>query len=412
MNRRLLKNWLTPLRLPRITKTLSTRLAFLSIGLLTLIFSVPLHQGAASDKLKETRNLIGPATVVPSHLPATVQERNPEVEEAILRGLAYLAEKQDPRSGGWLQDVGFKFGDDYALSASDKPHVGVSALALMSFLAGGHLPGRGKYSHVVERGLDFILSCVDDDTGFISAHETRMYSHAFASLFLAEIYGVTRRPDLQSKLQQAVDLTVETQNKLGAWRYRPYAPDSDMSICVCQLMALRAARNIGIHVPRNTITQAYEYIRRSAINSGKRRGAFRYRIDEPDTRVSFALAAAGLASLIHAGYYDDPMLGPGINWLKRRLTRLRPNTKEGYPSYFYWYGQYYTAQVMFLAGDAEKNRGLWEDFYWPRMRRELLKFQQPNGSWRNRPGPGDVFGTAIATIILQIPHRYLPIFQR
>ena len=340
------------------------------------------------------------------------QNRDDQVQNAVDRALAYLAEHQDPVSGGWLQDVGFKFNDTYELSAAKKPHVGVSALACMSFLAGGHLPGRGRYGHVVEKGLDFILSAVDEDTGFISAHETRMYSHAFAALFLAEIFGMTRRPDLQAKLQQAIDLTVETQNNQGAWRYRPYAPDSDMSIAVCQLMALRAARNVGIQVPRNTIARAYTYIRNSAYTSGARRGAFKYQIDQAQPRVSFSLAAAGLASLIHAGFYDDDLIRPGVRWLKRRITSLRSRGHENYPTYFYWYGHYYAAQVMFIADDNSDMKGLWDDFYWPRMRSELLRYQQANGSWRNEPGPGDIYGTAVAAIILQIPHRYLPIFQR
>ena len=336
------------------------------------------------------------------------QDRQGRVRHAIDRGLAYLALTQDRASGGWVQDVGFKFNDRYELSVEGKPHVGVTALALMAFLAGGQLPGRGRYGDVVARGTDYILSCVDEDTGFISANETRMYSHAFASLFLAEIYGMTHRADVQRKLQQAIDLTVETQNRQGAWRYRPYAPDSDMSICVCQLMALRAARNIGIQVPKSTIDRAYRYIQQSAYEHGPRRGSFKYQIDQAQTRVSFALTAAGLASLMHAGYYDDEMIGPGISSLKRRIQRLGGH--ERYPYYFYWYGHYYAAQVMFIA--ADRNPALWDKFYWPHMSSELLSKQIGDGSWENEPGPGSVFGTAVACIILQIPFQYLPIFQR
>ncbi|MCB9831312.1 MAG: prenyltransferase [Planctomycetes bacterium] len=355
------------------------------------------------------------ATAAPILDPADARagrDDNARVREAVERGLAYLAEKQDLATGSWYQNVGFKFNDRYEVTAANKPHVGVTALALMAFLANGQTPGRGKYGNVVERGTDFVLSCVDEDTGFISAYETRMYSHAFASLFLAEIFGMTRRPDLQAKLQHAIDLTVQTQNQQGAWRYRPYAPDSDMSIAVCQLMALRAARNIGIQVPKGTIVKAYEYIQNSAYGVGSQRGAFKYQIDQPETRVSFALTAAGLASLIHAGYYDDDMIKPGIRWLKQRISELRRYQHENYPTYFYWYGHYYAAQVMFIAGDESRDRELWDGFYWPRIRDELLQNQQPNGSWRNYPGPGDSFSTAIACIILQIPYQYLPIFQR
>jgi len=42
----------------------------------------------------------------------------------------------------------------------------------------------------------------------------------------------------------------------------------------------------------------------------------------------------------------------------------------------------------------------------------LLQQQRSNGSWPCTVGPGDAFGTAVATLILQIPLQYLPIFQR
>jgi hypothetical protein len=43
----------------------------------------------------------------------------------------------------------------------------------------------------------------------------------------------------------------------------------------------------------------------------------------------------------------------------------------------------------------------------------LLDLQnRGDGSWQCHTGPGDAFGTAVATLILQIPLQYLPIFQR
>ena len=76
-----------------------------------------------------------------------------------------------------------------------------------------------------------------------------MYSHAFATLFLAEVYGMVEREDVKRTLQRSVDLIVDSQNAEGGWRYKPFARESDMSITVCQVLALRSARNVGIHVP-------------------------------------------------------------------------------------------------------------------------------------------------------------------
>lgn len=61
---------------------------------------------------------------------------------------------------------------------------------------------------------------------------------------------------------------------------------------------------------------------------------------------------------------------------------------------------------MHVAGDP------WWSRYYAQVRKDLLSEQQDDGRWRNTVGPGDAFGTAVATIILQVPFNYLPILQR
>jgi hypothetical protein len=195
------------------------------------------------------------------------------MRDAVERGHEWLAAAQHP-DGYWSQDVGFKLNQDYRLTEADKPHVGVTALALMSFLAGGHLPGRGKYGDNIDRGLDYVLSCVREN-GYITDWGSRMYSHAFATLFLAEIYGMTRRTDVRRALQDAVNIIVDSQNSEGGWRYKPFARESDMSITVCQVLALRSSRNVGITVSARTIRDAENYVRRSAVTGTNARGASR-----------------------------------------------------------------------------------------------------------------------------------------
>ena len=73
-----------------------------------------------------------------------------------------------------------------------------------------------------------------------------MYGHGFATLFLAEVYGMHPDPDLRQKLVKAVKLIINTQNDEGGWRYQPERREADISVTICQVMALRAARNAGI----------------------------------------------------------------------------------------------------------------------------------------------------------------------
>jgi len=70
----------------------------------------------------------------------------------------------------------------------------------------------------------------------------------------------------------------------------------------------------------------------------------------------------------------------------------------------YFYGHYYAAQAMFLAGD--KYWSVW----WPAIRDEMLIKQDVEGYWRGQAGKE--YGTAMALIVLQMPNRLLPIFQK
>ncbi|HED65720.1 MAG TPA: prenyltransferase [Planctomycetes bacterium] len=346
---------------------------------------------------------------------------SPEQDDAVQRGLEWLASQQirtGPERGSWPAKIGYKLNEDYRVTAEDVGHVGVTSLACMAYLAGGNLPGRGTWGAEVERGLSYVLSCANDD-GYITRNGTRMYSHAFATLFLAEIYGMTHRDDVRRKLQRAIDFIVDTQNEEGGWRYVPFAPDSDMSIVVCQVLALRAARNIGIRVPRATIDRAARYIVDSAIQEPTRPtfrsslladeiGAFHYQRGVY-SRSSFPLTAAGVTALHGVGIYSDEKIGRGLDYLRTHLEAFNHDYgRIGH--YFFWYGHYYGVQAMYTAGSSY-DRNYWEP-YFEEVRATLLNLQDGDGSWPNRVGPGPAFSTAMAVLILEIPYRYLPIFQR
>lgn len=346
---------------------------------------------------------------------ALAQDRQDEVGEsaqiAIQKGLEYLAESQHP-DGYWECDIGYKLNYSYQITKQDGRHVGVTSLACMALMSNGNLPGRGKYGRHVERGLAYVLSKVKD-SGFITdegSKGSRMYSHAFATLFLAEVYGMTHRLDVKVGLKRAVEGIIKWQNGQGGWRYLPLASDADLSVTVCQLQALRAARNVGIQVNTATIEKAIRYVVRCANPDG----SFKYQ-DLALSRDSFALTGAGLTSLFSAGVYEDEnrmlqealrdegrdlrrIVSRGLEYLQERRYTVQKRT------YFYFYGHYYAAQAMFVAGGQ-----YWDNWY-PAIRDELVRLQRDDGTWDYQVGPA--FSTAMACIILQIPYRYLPIFQR
>ncbi|MCH7701013.1 MAG: terpene cyclase/mutase family protein [Planctomycetes bacterium] len=273
------------------------------------------------------------------------------------------------------------------------PHVGITGLAGLAFMAEGSSPGRGSYGDHIEKCVRFVVDH-SSESGLLAAETSHgpMYGHGFATLFLAETYGMSADPDLGEALRKAVRLIVATQNEEGGWRYQPMRQDADISVTVCQIMALRAARNAGIHVAKSVIDRAADYVKASQNPDG----GFRYMLSPGAS--AFARSAAGVAALQYAGIYRSDEIRRGLDY----LVRFRPPTEQSVSHYFY--GHYYAVQAMFVSGG-----GRWQQ-WWPAIRTELLGRQHEDGYWKGQAGPE--YGTAMALIVLQIPQGLLPIFQK
>lgn len=359
--------------------------------------SVPPDQGPGSKDPTSPKPAPPPAGVAEpeSRVPGSAQnnalanEITPELEQAVSKGLAALAKKQG--ADGSIGDDRFGRG------------VAITALGCIALMADGNLPGKGPYGDVVSKAIEHILSnCAE--SGLIAAETSTgpMYGHGFATLMLGEAYGMTSgggetalATRMHEALVKAVRLIQNTQNSQGGWRYNPVPYDADVSVTICQIMALRSARNAGIDVPKEVIDKAVEYVRRCQNPDG----GFRYQMDSGES--AWPRSAAGIASLFYAGIYKDNAIDQGLGYLNTSAFPGRVDASRAH----YYYGHYYAVQAMYLAGgDA------WAQ-WWPAIRRELIAAQRPDGLW-NDPSIGDAYGTSMALIILQMPKRYLPIFQK
>lgn len=294
----------------------------------------------------------------------------------------------------WLasrQNMDGSFGTE--LEYSQK--VGVTALAGIAFLASGSVPEAGPYSAHVARCTEFLLSC-SQANGYLvnSTEETHgpMYGHGFGTMFLAEVYGMTPQPELREKLKRAVNLIILTQNDQGGWRYNPVPDEADISVTVCQVMALRAARNAGIGVPKEVIDAAVEYIKTCQNPDG----GFRYRIfDAAESK--FARSAAAIVALYTAGVTQDEAITRGFDYLQRQ-RQFKQETE------YYFYAEYYATQAHWHFGGDN-----WTETF-PLIRDGLASRANEN-HWKNRV-TGDEYATAMALIALQIPKNLVPIFDR
>lgn len=329
-----------------------------------------------------------------------------ETESAVERGLSYLSRCQH-------QDGSYGTGNYHS-------NVAVTSLAGMAFMAGGHLPGRGLYGKCVTRALEFVLAQADHRAAFMGIphpsgflHNPNgphqhgpMYGHGFGALFLAEAYGMVTDPKLRHRLKEvlpnSIKVILNAQNQEGAWRYTPRPNDADLSVTICQIMALRSAKNAGFHIPKRNVDACVKYVRECQNADG----SFVYQRSNPRgfpmNNQAFARTAAGVCAFYSAGVYQGKAVEDGLNYLLRN--------KPGGGGFrradmHYFYGHYYAVQAMWTAGAH-----YWQEWY-PAIRDELLANQRnPEGSWMDMICIH--YGTAMACIILQVPNNYLPILQK
>jgi hypothetical protein len=311
-------------------------------------------------------------------------EITPSQQESVRKGLSWLAAHQ-ARDGG--------FG---AMNGTTS-HAAITALAGLAFMQSGSLPGRGPYAENVTKCLHFILNNCQE-SGLIASDQSHgpMYGHGFATLFLGEVYGMTQDEAVKEKLQRAVRLIERTQNNEGGWRYQPVPFDADISVTICQVMALRAARDAGIKVEKEVIDRSIRYV----VNCQNPDGSFSYQARQGGGS-GFARSAAGVSSLYYAGVMEGDNIKRGLGYIKQFLPSGPGQNAETEGHFFY--GHYYAVQAMFLAG------GDWWAQWYPAVRERLITLQDhASGKWM-----GDFnedYATAMALIILQMPNRYLPVY--
>jgi len=317
-------------------------------------------------------------------------------EKAIANGLEYLARTQNENGS---------YPGGYGESAA------IPALAGMSFLSLGHLPGSDKYGEKIERAIDYVLSCADmrDDApykGYMGERGGgRMYAHAIATLFLAEASGMVdekRQEKIDKLLPLATKVILDAQNRkkdaqhFGGWRYMPNANDSDLSCSGWALMALRSARLNGAQVPPEAIEKAVLYIKR---NHNGQQGHFSYQGN--GGQHAETLSGAAILCLELCGKHLDPMALKGAKYLEATYKRALPGAAQRY------YGLYYTAQGLFQIGGP-----IWREFSaW--MYDTFVPQQRADGSWGGGGNNNsDVYATTMTVLSFAVPYRMLPIYQR
>lgn len=295
---------------------------------------------------------------------------------------------------------------------------GIVGASVLAFMAAGNLPGEGPFGKQVAKSIDYLLNCAQPSGLLYKGKDSQqvMYHHGLAAICLAEAWGQTRDKRIHDKLKRAIELIVRTQNEKGGWRYMPKVGDDDLSATVMQLLALRASKDAGINVPKDVIDRAISYVKSCASekdNEGL--SGFAY---QPHGGKKWSTTAAGLMSLMLCGQYKEYDMKGALEYLVK--TREKKDSEKREDKEWFIYGHYYAAQAMYQAGGQnDKFKQYWLKWY-PDISQEVIKAQKTTGTergmydsprWQNSNGYGQ-WGTAMCVLILGIPYRYLPIYQR
>ena len=295
-----------------------------------------------------------------------------QVETMYTKGLRYLSNTQTA-NGGW--------------GGGNGDRTGVVALCILAFLAQGEDPNHGPHAQKIRKSIDYLIKKQNAE-GYMGP---QMYDHGFATLALAECYGMIDDKSIAPALQKAVDLIVKAQkvNPRGGWRYSPQTTHADTTVSGCQIVALLAARNAGIPVDDKVIDKGLAYMKSCRGSNG----AYGY-----TSKGSGRLTLTAIGSLCYALAKRKSEAGynKSTQYLKKNIR-----TQDGtYPFYF----RYYMSQALFQADEA-----LWQAWNKDNIR-ILSASQMPDGSWAG--SRGGAFSTASALLSLALNYRFLPIYEK
>lgn len=352
--------------------------------------------------------------------PATAQDKKAVVDQkavdkAVEKGLEYLRKNQSS-DGSWSAQGGM-----YPTTMT-----GMAGLALVME---GSTCREGKYAETISKAVDWYLKR-SQPNGLLGTPQNPSegsrytYGHGFGMLFLACVYGEEEDPTTRKKLEvllkKAVDFSCKAVTKHGGWGYVSAADGGGFdegSTTVTQLQALRACRNAGIPVPKETIDNAIKYLKMCTTP----RGGLIYNYSAGGAVNGSecpAITAAACASACSTGMYKDKYFGMWVRYCRDNVySRFGSNGHDEYSNLYF-------GQVMYVLGDDRyislidpeckpENAMKWSD-YKKMAFNNYIRTQGSDGGWQPGGGwgVGPIFATATALILMQLEKEQVPFYQR
>ena len=289
----------------------------------------------------------------------------------------------------------------------DAPHA-ATGLALMSLLGAGYTHEAGPYQAQVRVGLDYLNNKIKYLTyggSLCDNGRWPMYSHAIATIALAEAYAMTKDETYLKAVTEAYRFTVAAQHPRGGWRYTAQSP-GDMSVTGWQVMAIKACENAGIKTNPETARKAKEFVDSLAGPDGIRYGYRKIGSGdiEPaaEDRKPSCTAIGNLMQMYMGREKEHPALQSACQFLA-----------DAGSSDSDIYYNYYATLVLHQARAAQ-----WKS--WNQTVRDHLEVSQQKhgheaGSWffpdQHGKVGGRLYTTAMAVMTLEVYYRFMPLYK-
>ena len=340
-------------------------------------------------------------------------------EQALKDGLEWLKNHQN-EDGSWDAD-GFEShcppGDECGDPGHATHDVGLTGLALLAYLGDGHTTNQGTYRDVVARGIQWLKSMQDRDTGLIGVdgHHDFIYDHAIATLAICEAYYFSKSPTLKGTAQKAINYIARARDPYLAWRYDvPSNGDNDTSVTGWMVFALTSAKEAGLKVDPTALEGALAWIDYATDPESGRVGydetgslSSRTPTNEHFPREKGeAMTAVGLLCRFFLGQDPDevPVMVRHADLMLKTLPEWDPKG-FGCDMYYWYYGSY----AMFQMG-GKKYWEKWNKAMKPAVLDSQVREGHAKGSW-DPVGPwgyagGRIYSTATMVLCLEVYFRY------
>ena len=321
----------------------------------------------------------------------------PESEAAVEAALKWFINHQMP-DGSWHFDMAKAPScNGQCTHSGQHPSVaGATALALLPFLGRGYTHKEGPYKKQLEFALNALATIVVKGKGNAGGGS---YVQGLAGICLSEAYAMTQDQRLAMPAQLAINYIMASQDPVGGgWGYG-YRSPGDTSILGWNLMGLKSGHMAFLQVDPMSVKRAVAFL--DSVQTDEGSG---YGYNAPGATPS--LTAAGLLCRMYLGWKKDhPALNRGLD----RLAKAGPNANLYY--------DYYGTQVMH---HVEGDRWVaWNSKMRDMLVKEQAKQGHEQGSWgdpflKNSHGEsgGRIYITSLATMILEVYYRHLPIYSQ